>query len=201
MFIVIEGIDGAGCETQAKNLQKLFKKNGRESFILKYPNYEKNIGRFIKDFLYKNKNLTAEEQFLLYSLQFLMDKEEIVKKRKKGVLIADRYFTSTLCYQALEGINLEKALRFAKDFNIEKPDLVFYLKVTPEVAIKRKKGELKEKNRREKDFRFIKKTYHQYKKLIEKQIWANWIEINGQRPIDEITQEIYDKIIALINHG
>jgi len=127
MFIVIEGIDGAGCETQAKLIVK--KLRTEQCFVpthlIKYPNYEKNIGLLIKEFLYQNKNLSAENQFLLYSLQFLLDKEKIAKQRKKGLVVADRYFTSTLCYQTLEGVKLKKALRFAEDFKIEKPDLFF----------------------------------------------------------------------------
>lgn len=194
MFIVIEGIDGAGCETQAKNLFQLFKKNRRSLYFFKYPDYRGNIGQIIKEFLYQNKNLSAEQQFLLYSIQFLMDKEKIAQGRKKGIVIADRYFTTTLCYQTLEGIKLKKALRFAKDFKIEKPDLVFYLNVRPEIAWKRKHGEKKEKNRREKDFQFLKKTYHQYAYLVKHQVWTKWIEIDGEREIDEVTKEIYDKI-------
>lgn len=197
MFIAIEGIDGAGCETQAKNLFYLFKKNRRSPLLIKYPDYRRNIGQIIKKFLYHNKNLSAQQQFLLYSLQFLMDKEKISHHRKKSIVIADRYFTTTLCYQTLEGFPLEKALRFADDFQIEKPDIVFYLDVKPQTAIERKAGEAKEKNRREKDFNFIKKTYRQYDYLIKNQVWTKWMAIDGERGIDEITQEIYNKILTI----
>lgn len=194
MFIVIEGIDGAGCETQGKNIVKLLQSNKKTASLIKYPDYERNVGKLIKDFLYQNKNLSGEQQFLLYSLQFLMDKEIITEKRKKEILVADRYFTTTLCYQTLEGIRLEKALNFASDFGIEKPDLVFYIKVDPDIAIKRKFGEDKEKNRREKDFDFIRKTYIQYENLVKNQIWTKWVEIDGNKSIDEVTKEIYNKI-------
>lgn len=194
MFVAIEGIDGAGCETQAQNLFQLLKKNNHLPFFFKYPDYSRNLGQIIKEFLYQNKNLSPESQFLLYSLQFILDKEEIAKKRKKGIVIADRYFTSTLCYQTIEGINLKKAIRFAQDFKIEKPDLVFYLDVRPKIAWQRKHGEQKIKNRREKDFDFMKKTYCQYQFLVKNQIWAKWIKINGERNIDEITQDIYNNL-------
>ena len=201
MIIVIEGIDGAGCETQAKNLIKLLTEAKKQAFLVKYPDYEKNIGRMIKEFLYQNpaergqnKDLTAEQQFLLYTIQFIFDSKWLSEKRKEGVVVADRYFTTTLCYQTLEGIKLETALKYATDFKIEKPDLVFYLDVDPDTAIQRKSGEDKEKNRREKDFEFIRKTYAQYDKLIKDQVWTKWIRINGNRSIDEITKEIYNKL-------
>jgi dTMP kinase len=196
MFVVIEGIDGAGCETQAKLIAKKIRTEqcSVPTKLIKYPDYEKNVGRLIKEFLYQNKNLSAEAQFLLYSLQFILDKEEIRKRRKNQIIIADRYFTSALCYQTLEGVNLRTALRFASDFKIEKPDLVFYLNVQPEIAIQRKFGEAKEKNRREKDFQFIKKTYEQYQKLIKNQVWTRWVEIDGERKVDEISEEIYNNL-------
>lgn len=123
-----------------------------------------------------------------------MNKEKIAQERKKGIVIADRYFTTTLCYQTFEGVELNKALRFAQDFKIEKPDVVFYLNVRPEIAFQRKAGEIKEKNRREKDFDFTRKTYKQYQYLVKNQVWTKWIEINGERRIDEITNEIYNRL-------
>jgi len=194
MFIVIEGIDGAGCETQAVNLQKWLKKNNLPFSFIKYPNYEANVGKFIREFLYNNKNLSAEMQFLLYSLQFLSDREFIRHERKNKVVIADRYFSLTLCFQALEGVTLEKQLRFAKDFRIEVPDMVFYLNVNPNIAIKRKFREQKEKNRREKDFDFIRKTYVQYQKLVKDQVWTKWVNIDGEKDIDEVTKSIFNHI-------
>lgn len=204
MFVVIEGIDGAGCETQGKNLVKLLTESGKKAFLIKYPDYERNVGKLIKEFLYQNKNLTAEQQFLLYTMQFIMDKQMIKEKRgsslqatsynQQPILIADRYFTTTLCYQTLEGIDLDFALNYAKNLKIEIPDVVFYLDVNPEIAIKRKFGENKEKNRREKDFEFIRKTYRQYQYLVKNQVWTKWIRIDGERNIDKITIEIFDKI-------
>jgi dTMP kinase len=206
MFITIEGIDGAGCETQAKMIFEKLKNHRVPSkvegekksvFLVKYPDYDRNVGKIIRDFLYQNKNLTAEQQFLLYSLQFIMDKKMIAEKRKKGILISDRYFSTTLCYQTLEGIDMTKAVNFADDFGIEKPDAVIYLKVDPELAIKRKFGEQKEKNFREKDFDFIRKTHKQYNYLVKNQVWTKWISVDGNKSVDEVTKEIYNKLLNL----
>ncbi|MEK7177280.1 MAG: dTMP kinase, partial [Patescibacteria group bacterium] len=195
MFIVIEGIDGAGCETQGKNLIKLLAESGKKASLIKYPDYERNVGKIIREFLYENKGLTAKQQFLLYTMQFIMDKKMIEERRKNEILIADRYFSTTLCYQTLEGIDMKMALDYAKNFEIEIPDAIFYLNVDPDIAIKRKHGEDKEKNFREKDFDFIRKTAKQYKILVEKQVWAKWIEIDGNKGIEEITKNIYNEVL------
>jgi dTMP kinase len=197
MFIVIEGIDGAGCETQGKNLIKLLKESGKKVSLIKYPDYDRNVGKIIREFLYDNKNLTAQQQFLLYTMQFIMDKKMIETRRKDEILIADRYFSTTLCYQTLEGIDMKMATDYAKNFEIEVPDAIFYLNVDPDIAIKRKHGEDKEKNFREKDFDFIRKTHKQYQMLVDKQVWGKWINIDGNKGIEEITNNIYNEVLKI----
>ena len=197
MFIVIEGIDGAGCETQGKNLIKMLSESGKKVSLIKYPDYDRNVGKIIRDFLYENKGLTPKQQFLLYTMQFIMDKKMIEERRKNEILIADRYSSTTLCYQTLEGVDMKMALDYAKNFEIEVPDAIFYLNVDPDIAIKRKHGEDKEKNFREKDFDFIRKTAEQYKMLVEKQVWGKWVNIDGNKGIEEITKDIYDKLLSI----
>jgi dTMP kinase len=197
MFIVIEGIDGAGCETQGKNLIKLLADSGKKASLIKYPDYERNVGKIIREFLYDNKNLSPEQQFLLYTMQFVMDKKMISEKRKDDILISDRYFSTTLCYQTLEGIDMKMAVDFAKNFQIELPDAIFYLNVDPDIAIKRKHGEDKEKNFREKDFDFIRKTHKQYQMLVDNQVWGKWINIDGNKGIEEITNNIYNEVLKI----
>lgn len=192
MFIVIEGIDGAGCETQAKlvsnSLTRKFVNSPIE--LIKFPHYDTPVGKMIKDFLYLNQKMKAHEQFLLYTLQFIFDEEEIRQKLQKGSLIADRYFTTTLCYQTLEGFDEKVALQYADDFGIIKPDMVFFLDVRPETAIKWKYGEEKELNFREKDLAFMKKSYDKYQDLIARQVWTKWVRINGEQEKEKVTEEI-----------
>ncbi len=197
MFIVIEGIDGAGCETQGKNLLKMLADNGKKASLIKYPDYERNVGKIIREFLYQNRSLTAEQQFLLYTMQFVMDKKMLEERRRNEIIISDRYFSTTLCYQTLEGVDMKMALDYAKNFKIEVPDAIFYLNVDPDIAIQRKSGEDKEKNRREKDFDFIRKTYKKYDELVKNQVWAKWINIDGNKSVDEVTKDIYNKLLNL----
>lgn len=219
MFIVIEGIDGAGCETQAKMVAEKLTE-GHPEFIseselnqmpkrvrhnkvslIKFPHYDTQVGKMIKDFLYQNQKMKAHEQFLLYTLQFIFDSPLIRQKLTptpsslNPILIADRYFTTTLCYQTLEGFNEQVALRYADDFGIIKPDMVFFLDVKPETAIKWKYGEGKELNFREKDFDFMKKTYEKYQDLINRQVWTKWVRIDGERDKETIAGEIVKYLI------
>lgn len=198
MFIVIEGIDGAGCETQATRLIEKLTKVGKKTFYIKFPHYDTPVGKMIRDFLYENKiRHSADEQFLLYTLQFIFDKELIKEKMKDHIVIADRYFSTTLCYQTLEGFSEEKAVRYAEDFSIVKPDAVLYLDVSPDTAIRWKYGEQKEKNFRENDHSFIRKTYEKYKDLVKRSVWARWIRVNGEQSKEKVTEELLTIINSL----
>jgi len=206
MFIVIEGIDGAGCETQAKTVQNSLIRNPQfvnlSVELIKFPHYDTPVGKMIKDFLYLNQKMTAHEQFLLYTLQFIFDADKIREYSRQvtesttnnNILIADRYFTTTLCYQTLEGFDEAVALRYADDFGIIKPDMVFFLDVNPETAIKWKHGEGKELNFREKDLSFMKKTYEKYQDLINRQVWTKWVTINGEQEKEKVTNDILSKL-------
>lgn len=197
MFLVIEGIDGAGCETQANSIVQELKKQSKPVHYIKFPHYDTPVGKMIREFLYDNKSLSVDEQFLLYTLQFIFDKKDIEQKIRDGIVVADRYFSTTLCYQTLEGFDEKKALSFANDFGIIKPDAILYLDVPPETAIKWKFGENKPKNFREEDHAFIKRTYEKYNDLVARNVWANWIRIQGEQAKEKVTADILKVINTL----
>lgn len=194
MFIVIDSIDGGGSETQSTLVAKKLTEAGKKVTILRYPNYENEAGKMIRSFLYENKHLPVEKQFLFYTLQFVFDADKIQKLSESEYVIADRYFTTTLVFQILGGFSEKTALQFAHDFGIIKPAKIFFLDVTPEVAIKWKQGEDKEKNFWEKDLGFMKKTYKQFLDLADRDVWASWEKIQGERSKEEVANDIVNKI-------
>jgi dTMP kinase len=190
-FIVIEGIDGAGSETQSDLLVEFFKKRKIPVEKLTYPDYSGSIGNLIHQFLHKKYEFSPEIQFLLYFLDFLKDKEKIKKWQKQGkIVIADRYFTSTLAYQGQKGISLKNALKIAKIFDLPKPDLIIYLKISPKTSVKRKFKEKKNLDRHESDKKFLGKVAKFYEKIIKKQIFGRWVMVNGEKPIKEVFSQI-----------
>lgn len=195
MFVVIEGIDGAGCEVQSKQLLARLQNLKIPSELYKYPDYKRNIGPLIKRFLYQNQNLPVETQFLAYAMQFVVDTPYIETARKEKIFIANAFFSSTLCYQTIFGFPIKKALEFGKMFKIAKPDLIIFLDVDSETSMKRKSGEDKKKNWMEKDKQLNQKTYIRYNYLAKKQVWAKWIKVDGSGTIDEIAEKIFGIIV------
>jgi len=191
-FIVIEGIDGAGGETQSTLLFNFFKKEKISVERLTYPDYEEPIGRLIHEFLHKKYEFSPSTQFLLYLADFLKDKERIKKLLKEGkIVISDRYFTSTLAYQCLRGFSPEKALKIAKLLELPRPDLIIYLKVSPGISMKRKYKEKRNLDRNEKDKKFLGQLVKLYREtLIKNSVFGKWVIINGEKPIKEVFEEI-----------
>ncbi|HLD11779.1 MAG TPA: dTMP kinase [Patescibacteria group bacterium] len=197
MFYVFEGIDGAGCGAQRKEVAVRLQKQGLEVYTLKYPYYGTAIGQLIHEFLHEKIDLSEEMQFLLYSSQMIYDKTEIQKARQTGVLLVDRYFTTTLCYQVLKGFPEEKALTFASLFEMPRPDVVFYLDVPAETAMERKQKEIgkEDPDRHERDLGLMKKTRARYKDLAARQVFAPWHVIDGKASIDEISNQLVQYIL------
>lgn len=194
-FIVIDGQDGAGIGTQAEILREKLMARGHILF-LRYPNYNSPVGKAIYDFLHERIRLSREIVFLLYAIDQLKDKEKINKTLEKNeVVLTDRYFTTNLAYQCTLGFGLDKALKFAEMFEMPRPDLVIFLKVSPETGIKRKIKEKGKGDIYERDIEFQRKIGKKYQELINKNIFAKeWVVVDGEKSVEEVAKEI-EKIV------
>jgi dTMP kinase len=196
-FFVIEGIDGAGCGAQRKAVAEKLRNAGFDVLDIKYPYYGSPVGEMIHDFLHEKVKLNVEMQFLLYAVNMIEDKERISENLKKGkIVLADRYFTSSLVYQSIRGFPTEKMLKFAEIFEMHIPKVVFLLNVPADIAMKRK---IKEEGKdeldiNERDVEFMKKIEKKYSEISGKNLFARWTIIDGTRSIDEISDEIVGNI-------
>ena len=181
-FIVFEGIDASGKETQAKLLSSFLTKKGHEVLLTHEPIYDEPIGKIIKNNLEKKISLSSETIAMLYAA----DRHEHYLKVKKAlsegkIVISDRYKYSNMAYQGANGVDpkwIEEIEKYS-----EEPDIIFYIRVTPESAMKRRK----EKDLYEENYEFQKKVFGIYEKLSKK---YKFITIDGEKTIEEIHKEI-----------
>ena len=190
-FIVFEGLDGAGTESLSKAFLNYFKRKKRAVKRIHYPDYKEPIGKVIHQYLHKKYNFPVEIQFLLYLANFVKDVEKINQWLKEGkIVIADRYFTSTLAYQGLRGFPQKEALDLARFFKLPQPDLIIYLKVSSDTSIKRKFREKRSLDRNEADKKFLTQLTRFYRKLIAKQIFGRWVMVDGEKSTREVFEEV-----------
>jgi dTMP kinase len=197
-FIIIEGIDGCGGETQTGLLSDFLIKQGKKIEKLTYPQYDKPIGQLIHNFLYEKYDLSPEVQALIYFSEFVKDKENIENDLNNGkILISDRYFTSTLVYQGLRGVNLKKLISLSDLFDISKPSLCIYLRISPETSIKRKSSEKQgDLDRNEKDLNFLKNLVDMYDMISKDNLFCKWETIDGEQSIENVHKQIIKLIDA-----
>jgi dTMP kinase len=199
-LIVLEGVDGAGCGTQTELLkERLNAKLSQPVLHIRYPNYNSPVGAAIHKFLHEELNLSIDMQFFIYSLDMIKDMKEIKKALDEGrIVLADRYFTSTLAYQCSQGFPIEKALKFADMFDIIKPDLIIYLKVSVETSMERKKKEKTDLDLFERDLEFRKRVSMKYEELANKNIFGKWVTVDAEKSIENVSKEIENIVKKII---
>ncbi|MBO6109591.1 MAG: dTMP kinase [Methanobrevibacter sp.] len=135
MYIVFEGIDGAGKSTQIQLLKEWLEDNGLEVETMVEPT-DSEVGKLIRKILQRPDATTDRVQKTL-GLLFAADRMLIMDKLadEKKVVISDRSFISSLAYQ--EPADWISVLnKYAK-----KPDLLLLLDLDVKTSVSRTSGE------------------------------------------------------------
>lgn len=155
MYIVFEGIDGAGKSTQVQILKEWLQDNGLEVETLVEPT-DSEIGGLIRKLL-RNPNAETETMQKTLGLLFAADRMLIMDKLEEDkIFISDRSFISSLAYQ--------KPLEWIKEINryVKKPDLVLLLDLSIDNSAKRFSGEDEFENKE-----FLKTVKSNYLDIID----------------------------------
>ena len=155
MYIVFEGIDGAGKSTQIQILKEWLQDNGLEVETLVEPT-DSEIGKLIRKLL-RNPNAETETMQKTLGLLFAADRMLIMDKLNNDkIFISDRSFISSLAYQ--------EPLEWIKEINsyVKKPDLVLLLDLSIDNSAKRFSGEDEFENKE-----FLKTVKSNYLNIID----------------------------------
>jgi dTMP kinase len=137
-LVAIEGIDGAGKGTQAKNLIERLQRSGKRASLISFPRYEATFfGRAVGQFLNgRFGSLEAVHPFLAAVL-FAGDRFETRSELEKSlatndVVVLDRYVASNVAHQAAK---LEGTERAALRQSIEQLEYAVFKMPRPDLAI------------------------------------------------------------------
>ena len=139
MLINLEGIDGCGKSTQSQFLMDKFESDNEKTILLKEPTNGK-YGQKLWEMLSGKIEATTEEILEL----FVLDRKEHVNQKIKPALdegkivLMDRYYYSTMAYQAAAGIDINR-IRRDNEF-APKPDIVLIFDLPADLAMKRVRG-------------------------------------------------------------
>ena len=176
MYIVFEGIDGAGKSTQIQMLKEWLEANGFRVETLVEPT-DSVVGKLIREILQRPDAETDEVQKILALLfaadrMFIMDKLEDESK----IFISDRSFISSLAYQgAAEWV--EELNKYAK-----KPDLLILMDLDVKTSVARASGEDTFEN-----VEFLTRVKDNYLKLVDN--YTHEI-IDANRGVNKVSSDI-----------
>ncbi len=201
-FIVLEGIDGCGKTTQINELSKWLPKSGlinKNATLIKTREPGGSIlGREIRDMILKN-NESNSPSILTELLLYSADRAEHISKiilpalQNGNWIISDRFSGSTLAYQGYGreiNIDIIKKLENIVCQNI-KPDLTFFLEISPEESILRRKNKVADRIESE-GLEFLKKVNHGFKLIA---LENNWEIIKASEDLQSISQQIQTSLI------
>lgn len=184
-FIVFEGIDGCGKTTHAALLSKFLSEKSYRILHTKEPSRGK-IGILLREYLKK------DAPPLVDALLFTADRAEHIEQEIKPALdeekivLCERYFYSTIAYQAAQGLSMEW-LKELNSFAV-KPDVVILLDLEPEISAARISTNEKFEN-----VEFLKKVRENYLKLAEQE---NFAVIDASKNKTEVQKEIQKIVLT-----
>ncbi len=145
MLISFEGTDGCGKSTQIKLLKEYLENKGYNVTVSREPGGCR-VAEKIRDILLnaENAEISPMCELFLYEAARAQHMEEIVipALNKGNIVILDRFIDSTLAYQGF-GRELGKdTVEYlnGKAIGNRFPDVTLMLKLSPEIAFKRKGG-------------------------------------------------------------
>ncbi len=206
MFLVLEGIDGAGKGRQRLELFEYLKTLNLQIESMEFPDHQGVLYKnYIKPFLLEEIKLSPEALFVSFGLDQLMfqDKIKASKGSNSSFFLCDGYFTTNIVYNCLvnKSVDIDDALKFADTFKISKPDYNIFIDVLPEVALSRKSKEEGHEKGLDINERDLKKQYKirdGFLYLAKNKIFGEWIIVDGNGTIEEVKKNILKKLTKII---
>ncbi len=137
LFVLIEGLDGAGKSTQARKLVDRLRGAGRDAIYLREPTNGPWGQKIRQIAVHGRDGVTREEELSC----FINDREEdsrqnIIPALTAGkIVVMDRYIPSNMAYQGALGFDVKVIAE--KNRHFPQPDIIFFLDIKPEEGLKR----------------------------------------------------------------
>ncbi len=190
MFIAFEGIDGSGKTTAIGLLKEILEKNGIKTHLTSEPTTMES-GVQIRKMLKKESShpLFHKKLALMFAVDRLnhIENEIEVEEKKGKIVITDRYFFSSFAYQSL---NVEKLWIYEINKFAKMPDLLIFMDIPVEEALKRINSSREETEIFEKK-ELLNKVKQNYEEVLEKfQTKLKIIKIDATKSIEEIKKDL-----------
>lgn len=187
-LVVLEGIDGCGKSSVSKRLAEAI---GRRAVLTREPT-DSWIGRAVR------RGDRGKTSPYMDALLFMADRARHTEQMREWIakgklVICDRYYHSTVAYQAayLKDVFDGDPFKWLLESNLRismKPDLTVLLEIPPEVGLQRISG--RKKLSRFEKLDFLREVGRNYAKLAKTD--KSIVRIDADRPLDTVTAEVIE---------
>ena len=202
-FIVFEGGDGSGKSTQARSLFRRLRNRGIKALRTREPGGTP-LGQSLRRLLKSGEAMAPMSELMLFEAARAQLVLQVIRPflDQGGVVIADRFTSSTVAYQGYgRGLDRELIERLNREATggLE-PDLTVLLDLPVEIALARKEGPSGGSHEDTFDgapVDFHRKIRRGYTALAASDP-GGWLVLDGQRPPEELSREVWAKVQTIL---
>lgn len=132
-FIVIDGLDGSGKDTQVNLLAEAYQKKGRNVTIRSHPCNDNKFGQKSKQALLKTGKFNHIKATIYFGLDAVRSVHKYYYNNNVDVLIFSRYILAVMYLPDVVNTIVYKIVAFI----LPTSDCMFFLDITPEESLKR----------------------------------------------------------------
>ncbi|MCI0470300.1 MAG: dTMP kinase [Candidatus Aminicenantes bacterium] len=194
LLIVFEGIDGSGKTSLSKLLVTYLKKKELEVVWFREP-ADSQWGKRIRELADQKESIPVAEEidYFIKDRQWDVTNNISPGLEQDKIVILDRYYFSTACYQGARGLDMAEIIKKNTAF-APQPDCTFIIDVDVDTAMKRirlnRSAAVKLFEKRD----FLQKVRENYLKLQADNIYI----IDGKPGLRSVFEKIKEKINSLL---
>ena len=193
IFIVMEGPDGSGKSTQIELLKEYLKEQGHEIIVTREPGGTV-IGEEIRDIILNpsHKAMSDVTEMLLYAASRAQLMSEVIGPalEEGKIVISDRFVDSSIVYQGIaRGLGIETVSNINEPgISIYKPDCIFFIDISEEEGLRRKKEQKKLDRMEQESIDFHHMVSEGYRRVLSNR--DEVVYIDGVDTVEHIQNQI-----------
>ena len=184
-FIVIDGLDGSGKDTQVELLAKYYRNQGKNVVVRSHPCDDNRYGRKSRQALLGKGKINHIKATIYFGLDAIRSVRKYSHDDSIDVLIFSRYILAVMYLPSVVNTITYKLVCFL----LPTSDTMFFLDVDPEESLRRI-GSRDEEIEMFENIESLTKNRENSKKFT-----YNWNVIDGNQSIEEINRQIINKCI------
>lgn len=203
-FIVIDGTDGAGKSTMARDLASYLEGKGLKVHHTREPGgtpfCESIREPLLLSGIHDEKIDSDTELLLMFAMRNQHLKARILPAIERNEwIVCERWTSSTIAYQGVaRGLGVDKILKMENDFITAKPDMTLIFDVSADISRERmgKRGDLDYIEREEQSFfEKVREGYQLYSEISKEPCFV----IDASKSMEEVRKEMLKTVIKESN--